>query len=73
MTQKNYLKSLIDGSGHLNQYPQKKSEKHPDYGGFIKVENKVYRISAWIKIKNDKKFLSLKISNNDIEIPINEL
>jgi uncharacterized protein (DUF736 family) len=73
MNTEKYLNLLLDGSGHLNPNPNKKNDKHPDYGGYIKIENKPYRISAWVKIrKNGKKFLSLNLV--DIEsININEL
>ena len=73
MTTKKYLETLFEGSGHLNPYPTKINDNSPDYGGYIKIENKIYRISAWVKSKGGKKSLSLKASDVDIDGQINSL
>jgi hypothetical protein len=66
MTTKSYLESLLDMSGHLNQFPNKSNDIAPDYGGYIKIDDKIYRLSAWIKSKNGKKSLSIKAIEADI-------
>ena len=58
-TQK-YLKALNEGSGHLNPNPNKKTEKHPDYTGFIKIEGVIIKLAAWVKEGKYGKFLSLQ-------------
>jgi uncharacterized protein (DUF736 family) len=73
MTTEKYLQSLINTSGHLNPNPNKKTDKHPDYIGYLKIENIAYRISAWVKSgKDNKKFLSLKVMDTD-NLEINEI
>ena len=73
MNKKKYLEELLDGSGHLNQFPMKTTDKSPDYGGYIKIEDKIYRLSAWVKTKGGKKSLSLKAVEADYEGSINSL
>jgi len=73
MNTKKYLESLLDGSGHLNPYPMKTSDKAPDYGGYIKIEDKIYRISAWVKTKKGQKSLSIKATEADSNGSINSL
>ena len=67
MNQTKYLKTLLEGSGHLNPYPIKTSDQSPDCGGYIKLNGKIYRLSAWEKITSTgKKSISLKaIEAND--------
>lgn len=48
MNTKKYLNALLDGAGHLNKFPVKTTENGPDYGGYIKIGNKTYRLSAWV-------------------------
>jgi hypothetical protein len=60
MNTEKYLQELLDGSGHLNSFPTKTNDKSPDLGGFIKIDDKIYRLSAWIKVKKGRKNLSLK-------------
>ena len=55
MDKKKYLEELLEGAGHLNQFPMKTTDKSPDYGGYIKIEDKIYRLSAWVKTKRGKK------------------
>lgn len=57
-TQK-YLKTLNEGSGHLNPNPNKIKDKHPDYTGFIKIEGVIIKLSAWVKESKYGKFLAL--------------
>ena len=73
MNTKKYLEELLEGSGHLNQFPMKTTDKSPDYGGYIKIEDKIYRLSAWVKTKGGKKSLSLKAVAADYEGSINSL
>jgi hypothetical protein len=73
MNTKNYLEELLEGAGHLNQFPMKTTDKSPDFGGYIKIEDKIYRISAWVKTKRGKKSLSLKAVEADYEGSINSL
>ncbi len=73
MNTKKYLEELLEGSGHLNQFPMKTTDKSPDYGGYIKIEDKIYRLSAWVKTKGGKKSLSLKAVETNYEGSINSL
>ncbi len=73
MNTKKYLQELLEGAGHLNQFPMKTTDKSPDYGGYIKIDNKIYRLSAWVKTKGGKKSLSLKAIEADYEGSINSL
>jgi hypothetical protein len=73
MDTKTYLEELLEGSGHLNQFPMKTTVKSPDYGGYIKIDDKIYRLSAWVKTKGGKKSLSLKAIEADYEGSINSL
>ena len=41
MDKKKYLEELLEGAGHLNQFPMKTTDKSPDYGGYIKIEDKI--------------------------------
>lgn len=70
-----YLNSLKDGNGHLNPNQNKFKENHPDYSGYLKLDGKVLNISAWVKDKDGKKFLSVSVGvyNNDKKIPINQI
>ena len=67
MKTKKYLTQLSDGSGHLNPAPVKKFEKAPDYYGYIKFDDKFLKLSAWVHLKNGKKFLSIRAIETDIE------
>lgn len=73
MDTKKYLEELLEGSGHLNQFPMKTKDKSPDYGGYIKIDDKIYRLSAWVKTKGGKKSLSLNAVEADYEGSINSL
>lgn len=73
MNTQKYLESLLESSGHLNKYPKKFSDKHPDYGGYIKINDKIYRLSAWVKEKNGIKNLSIKATEADYDGELNTL
>jgi hypothetical protein len=73
MNTKKYLEELLEGSGHLNKFPMKTTDKSPDYGGYIKIEDKIYRLSAWVKTKGGKKSLSLRAVEANYEGSINSL
>jgi hypothetical protein len=59
MKTKKYLESLSEGSGHLNPNVNKKTDKHPDYTGFIKVEGVFIKLAAWTKEGKYGKFLTI--------------
>ena len=63
--QEGYINNLWNNSGHLNAYENKINDNSPDYGGYIKINERPYRISGWVKQKNGKKFLTLKIAECD--------
>lgn len=76
MKTEKYFETLSNGSGHLNPYAVKTSDNSPEYGGYIKIDDKIYRVAAWIKkSKNGVKRLSLAIREFDIdsECEINSL
>jgi len=73
MKQDKYLKTLLEGSGHLNQFPSKINEKGPDYGGYLKIDGKFYRISAWVKEKKGKKFLSIRAIESDFSTEVKSI
>ena len=73
MTTKKYLETLLEGSGHLNKYPLKTNDKSPEYGGFIKIDDKIYRLSGWVKINKGRKSLSLRAILVDENGQINDL
>lgn len=49
---------LKDGQGSLFKN-NKTKDTQPDYTGEVKINNKVYRLSAWIKEGKNGKFMSL--------------
>lgn len=59
-TTEEYLEDLTDGTGHLNPLPGKLNDKSPDYSGYIKIDNKVYKLSGWVKLSGGKKKMSIK-------------
>ena len=73
MTTQKYLETLLEGSGHLNKYPLKTNDKSPEYGGFIKIDDKIYRLSGWVKINKGRKSLSLRAILVDENGQINDL
>ena len=51
---------LRDGQGSI--FPNnKKSEKHPDFRGEMKIDGVVYEVSAWRKAYSKGEFLSLNV------------
>ena len=64
---KKYIKTLLEGSGHLNAMPFRRTNNSPHYGGYVKIQGKIYRITAWDKSNADKKTFSLKVVESDEE------
>jgi uncharacterized protein (DUF736 family) len=57
-----YLEELNDGRGHLTPNRFKKSDNHPDYRGYYKLDGKIYQVAGWAKTKEDgSKLMSLSI------------
>ena len=55
-----------DNSGALFINDRKKSSKHPDYTGNMKVNGVDYWLSAWLKVgKKGTKFLSISATPKD--------
>lgn len=54
---------LKDNSGALFKNDHKKTDKHPDYTGNVKIGGKEKRIAAWIKQGKKGKFMSLSFSD----------
>ena len=50
-----------DNSGTLFTNKKKENDKHPDYRGEIKVDGKLWEISAWTKQGRNGDFLSLAV------------
>ena len=51
-----------DNSGVLFKNDRKDSEKHPDYKGYLTVNNQEFWLSAWIKEGKSGKYMGLAIS-----------
>jgi len=51
-----------DNSGVLFKNDRKESEKHPDYKGYLTVNNQEFWLSAWIKEGKIGKYMGLAIS-----------
>jgi len=51
-----------DNSGVLFKNDKKESEKHPDYKGYLTVNNQEFWLSAWIKEGKTGKYMGLAIS-----------
>ena len=51
-----------DKSGVLFKNDRKESEKHPDYKGYLTVNNQEFWLSAWIKEGKTGKYMGLAIS-----------
>ena len=52
-----------EGQGSLFKNEEKKSEKHPDYTGEIKLNGQMKRLAAWVKqSKNGKMYMSISVS-----------
>jgi len=75
--EKNILKQSATLSGFLqktdNTITVDDATSFPKNGGYIKIEDKIYRLSAWVKTKGGKKSLSLKAVEADYEGSINSL
>ena len=48
---------------------EKKSEKHPDYTGSLKLDDGDYYVSAWVKEGPKGKFFSLSVKKKDAPKP----
>lgn len=46
-----YLATLENNAGHINKNKLKSLSDQPDYGGFLKIEDRIFRVSAWINPK----------------------
>jgi hypothetical protein len=53
-------------TGVLFKARNKKSDRHPDYTGKINVAGKDMRLAAWIKDGRSGKFLSIKVSDYQV-------
>ena len=51
-----------DNSGVLFKNDRKESEKHPDYKGYLTVNNQEFWLSSWIKEGKTGKYMGLAIS-----------
>lgn len=51
---------------------EKKSDKHPDYTGNLKMEDGEYLLSAWIKEGKRGKFFSLSLKKKDVKTSGNQ-
>ena len=51
-----------DNSGVLFKNDRKESDKHPDYKGYLTVNNQEFWLSAWIKEGKTGKYMGLAIS-----------
>ena len=60
MKRQKYLETLNEGSGHLNPNVNKKTNKHPDYTGFMKIEGVIIKLAAWVKDGKYGKFLTVQ-------------
>ena len=59
-TTEQYLKTLENNAGHININKNKFLDDQPDYGGFVKIEDKIYRVSAWMNSKTKNISFRLK-------------
>lgn len=46
---------------------EKKTDKHPDYTGSLKLEDGDYYVSAWVKEGPKGKFFSLSLKKKDVQ------
>jgi hypothetical protein len=61
MNIEHYLEFLDYGDGHLEKNNNKMKPNHPDYVGYIKGYEHLYRICGWINDDNGKKKLFLRL------------
>jgi len=50
MDKKKYLEELLECSGHLNPFPMKTTDKSPDYGGYIKIKDKILLNNVQVEV-----------------------
>lgn len=65
LTQEKYLSELIDGNGHITKNKFKTEKKQPDYQGYIKIDNKNYKLSAWERDNGRGTFFTIKAIEAD--------
>mgnify|MGYP006293788067 CR=1 FL=1 len=56
-----YLENLNDLTGHIHKQKSKKTDKHPDYAGQVKIDGKIYNVAGW-HMKNLPLSLTLKFT-----------
>lgn len=56
------MKEQRDESGVLFKNDKKDSERHPDYKGSARIAGTDYWVSAWVKLGERGKFMSLAFS-----------
>ena len=49
---------------------EKKTEKHPDYTGSLKMESGDYNVAAWIKQGKKGPFLSLSVTKKEVKTEV---
>lgn len=47
--QKEYIEKSFDGSGFMYVNKFKNTATHPDMTGYIKIDGKIFQVSAWHK------------------------
>jgi uncharacterized protein (DUF736 family) len=63
-----------DGDGALFKNEDKRSEKHPDYKGNIRIGGRDYWLSAWLKSsKAGAKYLSLAAQPKGESRPVTQV
>jgi hypothetical protein len=63
---KAYINSLSNNSGHINPVPEKFGAKNPDYNGYLKIDNTIFKVSGWVsENKSGNKSISLRICLSD--------
>jgi hypothetical protein len=56
-----YLDQLDYGDGHLRKNKDKKFPNNPDYVGFVKGYEHLYRVGGWINEENGEKILFIRL------------
>lgn len=50
-------------TGALFERVNKPTENHPDFSGMVTIDGKEWSLAGWKKVKGDKRYLSLKVSD----------
>lgn len=61
-----------EGQGSLFRNDKQGNERRPDYRGTIKINGKVYRLSAWVKDGQKGKWLSLSAEEEQPKTQLDE-